>query len=650
MKQPVLLSILVTAYNAQNTVQRALQSTHSYREDYEVLVCDDCSADATAARIAAAAKTHPALRVLTTPENSGGPSLPRNLCIEAAQGEFIAFLDDDDLVDMDELFSMAEYAREKGLDALKGYLKIYEGGVLKEANRLYNAKKEGIYSQIIAGQSTTVDILLRRSFLLAHNIRFPQGQKLGEDTVFYTALFRHEPVTEYTDRCYYTYCKDTDSANRSTTQRYGDNELGQHMSAWRQAEENLRAIGLSYYALRLPVALKNTLVSLVRYGYGNISAPAFSALCAFIKEQQGNIGKISLDKRYQPVWEALLAEDFSAFTQAIKPRLLIAGMDLKFILPIVPFLREHYLVEIDEWEGHQLFNETRSKKLLEWADIIFCEWLLGNAVWYSSYKLPRQSLLIRAHRFEASRDFGFDVNWSNVDALITVSVYFFELFARTFSVPREKMRLLSNYVQPEQYVSQKEDGWRKHLALAGMLPKTKGYLRALELLYILRQKDPAFALYLIGKQPHEVSWIVNQEDEKEYFAQCDRFIAQNNLGEHVHVTGWRERRDIYRESGFVLSVSDPELPESFHLAPAEGITDGCIGLLLAWPGAEYIYPREMLCASLEEMAEKIYRLSEQSEEFDAMQGRLRQYIISQYPADKICTQLYNILQGTHTAK
>lgn len=651
MKEQLLLTILITSYNAQNTLEKAVKSALAYRDDYEIIICDDCSSDSTPALIARLEREGSNLRTLSLSQNSGGPSLPRNMGIQAARGEFIAFLDDDDQLEIESLFTMVEYAHEKKLDVLKGYLKVKENGRFTEANRLASLSKDNIMAQLIARQSTTIDIIVRRSFLSEHEIAFPADLKLGEDTVFYTRLFRHQPVTAYTDQSYYIYCKDTDALNRSTTQRYGDSEIANHISVWKQAEENLQAAGLSYYSLRLPVAIKNAVVSMVQYSYGHIGKEAFDLFCTFLLINHQYIhNKIFLSKRYQPVLAALNINDYTAFQQAIKPRLLIAGMDLKFISPILPFLEQHYHVCIDQWEGHHYSNEKESLAYLEWADILFCEWLLGNAVWYSAHKQPRQALIIRAHRFEVTRDFGFDVVWENVDILITVSVYFMELFARTFSIPREKMRLLSNYVQPEQYTGEKTEGYRKHLALSGMLPKTKGYHRALELLNLLVKRDPEFQLYLIGKQPEEVSWVMNQEDEKVYYAECDRYITEHGLAKHIHPTGWRDRKDIFRESGFVLSLSDAALPESFHLAPAEGITDGCIGLILSWPGAEYIYPAEMLCTGLDEMAETILHLSGDADAFTRLQRKLYDYIITNYPADKFYDGLHNILEQAYTKK
>ena len=48
----------------------------------------------------------------------------------------------------------------------------------------------------------------------------------------------------------------------------------------------------------------------------------------------------------------------------------------------------------------QRHDPIRSEALLEWADLIVCEWFGQNAVWYSRHKRPDQRLVVRLHRFE----------------------------------------------------------------------------------------------------------------------------------------------------------------------------------------------------------------------------------------------------------
>lgn len=86
------VSVVIPAYNAAWCVRRAVDSVlaQDYR-DYELIVVNDGSTDATAEVLAAYGD---AVRVVSKP--NGGLSSARNAGIAAARGEYVAFLDADD--------------------------------------------------------------------------------------------------------------------------------------------------------------------------------------------------------------------------------------------------------------------------------------------------------------------------------------------------------------------------------------------------------------------------------------------------------------------------------------------------------------------------------------------------------------------------
>ena len=88
------VSVIIPTYNRAAMVQEAVASVlaQSYR-DFELLVVDDASTDGTLKTLAAFAGK---IRVLSRPSR-GGVSAARNTGIAAAQGEWLAFLDSDDL-------------------------------------------------------------------------------------------------------------------------------------------------------------------------------------------------------------------------------------------------------------------------------------------------------------------------------------------------------------------------------------------------------------------------------------------------------------------------------------------------------------------------------------------------------------------------
>jgi glycosyltransferase involved in cell wall biosynthesis len=92
MKGP-LVSVVVPVYNSEAFLRETLDSIFALEyEPFEVIVVDDGSTDASPS----IAQSYPGLRYIH--QENRGPAAARNAGIEAAQGEFVAFVDSDDIV------------------------------------------------------------------------------------------------------------------------------------------------------------------------------------------------------------------------------------------------------------------------------------------------------------------------------------------------------------------------------------------------------------------------------------------------------------------------------------------------------------------------------------------------------------------------
>ncbi len=89
-------SVIVPAYNAAPYIEEALASIFNQGiPDLEILVVDDASTDDTAAKVAPLA---PRVRLIRHERNSGSPGATRNTGLAQATGEYICFLDADDIM------------------------------------------------------------------------------------------------------------------------------------------------------------------------------------------------------------------------------------------------------------------------------------------------------------------------------------------------------------------------------------------------------------------------------------------------------------------------------------------------------------------------------------------------------------------------
>ena len=93
MEQP-LVSVIITNYNSGNFLFNCIESIKSQTyKNLEIIVIDDCSKDFSIDFL----KNDPSIIFDKTEQNSGGPAIPRNIGIRIAKGDFIAFVDADDV-------------------------------------------------------------------------------------------------------------------------------------------------------------------------------------------------------------------------------------------------------------------------------------------------------------------------------------------------------------------------------------------------------------------------------------------------------------------------------------------------------------------------------------------------------------------------
>ncbi len=108
------ISIITPAYNAENYIGETIKSVKNQTyKDWEMIVVDDCSTDYTSMLVSEYAKDDPRIRLIKAPQN-GGVAKARNLGLEHAIGDYIAFVDSDDLWKPEKLEKQLAFMQKKG--------------------------------------------------------------------------------------------------------------------------------------------------------------------------------------------------------------------------------------------------------------------------------------------------------------------------------------------------------------------------------------------------------------------------------------------------------------------------------------------------------------------------------------------------------
>ncbi|WP_185146709.1 glycosyltransferase family 2 protein [Chryseobacterium sp.] len=93
-----MISVIVPVYNAENSIERALDSISSqtWAGDFEIIVINDGSTDRSSEIIEQYRQDNPQMNIVFKDQDNGGVSKARNAGLRIAKGEYIALLDADD--------------------------------------------------------------------------------------------------------------------------------------------------------------------------------------------------------------------------------------------------------------------------------------------------------------------------------------------------------------------------------------------------------------------------------------------------------------------------------------------------------------------------------------------------------------------------
>lgn len=111
-------SVIIPAYNAAAYIERALDSVRRQSfQDYETIVTNDGSTDETPLLLEQYGGKHPAFPLVVTHQANLRLGAARNAAMRIAKGEFLAFLDADDVWNPEKLERLSAYLeRNNGVD------------------------------------------------------------------------------------------------------------------------------------------------------------------------------------------------------------------------------------------------------------------------------------------------------------------------------------------------------------------------------------------------------------------------------------------------------------------------------------------------------------------------------------------------------
>lgn len=215
------ISIIVPMYNSEKHIGKCIESiTSQTLTDCEIILVNDGSTDRTAEICREYAKGDSRIKYIE--KENGGAGSARNMGIEAASGEYLAFPDADDSFEPEMYRELYELAESGGYDMVFSGVNYYKQGENGEAQYSrtdnikavsFNTSRECRENIMIFFPTTTIfDVpwnkLYRRSVASENNVRFPDLRRC-QDAMFNLDFFNSINSAASVDKAYYNYLENT---------------------------------------------------------------------------------------------------------------------------------------------------------------------------------------------------------------------------------------------------------------------------------------------------------------------------------------------------------------------------------------------------------------------------------------------------------
>ena len=174
------ISVVVAFFNNEDDLGDCLDSIAAQTHpDLEVIMVDDASADHSAEIARAKAAADPRFTLLQ-PEH-GGPGGARNRGVERARGEYLAFVDGDDVLPANAYELLLHTLERSGSDFVSGAVyRVGPNGITPSALHSLALKGRQTGTHVTRTPRLLYDVsvwnkLFRRSFWDAHQLSYPEG-------------------------------------------------------------------------------------------------------------------------------------------------------------------------------------------------------------------------------------------------------------------------------------------------------------------------------------------------------------------------------------------------------------------------------------------------------------------------------------------
>ncbi len=210
MQVMIKVSVIVPVYNVEPYLKRCMDCLiNQSLKDIEVICIDDFSTDNSLTILKEYSAKSSIFKIIELEKNQGA-AVARNIGLEISTGEYLAFVDPDDAIDLNYFEDLYKKAKETNADIVKCQMKlISKNGNITEGCVSEKVKKFGLYAFTSEWQTA----LYKHSLLTDNYIKFVPSIIKSQDSVFLNDVLLCANSIELIDTVSYYYYKRDGSLN-----------------------------------------------------------------------------------------------------------------------------------------------------------------------------------------------------------------------------------------------------------------------------------------------------------------------------------------------------------------------------------------------------------------------------------------------------
>lgn len=187
MELTPLVSVVMPAYNAAQYVEETIRSVVAQTvTDWELIVVDDSSADDTCDLVERLAEEDSRIRLVKNAENSG-VAMTRNRAMNMARGQYVAFLDSDDIWYPEKLEKQIALMKATCADIVYCSYAIINEDNEKQCSDFLVPEKTDLNAMLIKSVLSCSTVLLTRE--VVNQYRF-SGDYYHEDYILWLRMLK----------------------------------------------------------------------------------------------------------------------------------------------------------------------------------------------------------------------------------------------------------------------------------------------------------------------------------------------------------------------------------------------------------------------------------------------------------------------------